>query len=70
MLEKLIQFRLTEFLEVNSLLSPKQFAFRPGHETAQAMLDVVDKYYDLMDGCDTGRSIFLDLKTLKRLSIL
>ena len=62
MFEKLIQFRLTEFLEVNSLISPKQFGFRPGHDTAQAMLDVVDKYYDLIDGGDTGCSIFLDLK--------
>ena len=60
--EKLIQARLISFLETNSLLSTKQFGFRSGLDTNQAMLDVVDKYYHTMDRNCVGCSIFLDLK--------
>ena len=62
MFEKLIQICLTDFLEVNSSISPKQFGVRPECNTAQALLSIVDKYHGLTDGSNTDCRIFLDRK--------
>ena len=42
----------------NPLISGEDFGFRPGHDTSQIILDVVDVHYDLINGGNTGCSIF------------
>ena len=41
--ERVLQRRLLGFLDRNRVLSPGQYGFRPGHSTAMAVLDMVEK---------------------------
>jgi hypothetical protein len=41
-LEKIVANRLTNYLNVNNLISPNQFGFRPKHSTVHPMLSLVN----------------------------
>jgi hypothetical protein len=42
-LEKIVQNRLTHYLDTNNLISPQQFGFRSGHSTTHPMSLLLNK---------------------------
>jgi len=52
--------RLLKFLDINSILIPNQYGFRPNKSTTHALLDVVFQAYDNINKNFTGL-ILLDL---------
>lgn len=60
-LEKIINTRLTNYLEQNSILSRNQYGFRRGKSTADAVHDLTDNLIRNMDGGKKSLTIFLDL---------
>ena len=59
-LEKLMYTRLIKFLEKNNVLSEKQFGFRSGHSTQQAILSIIDRIQRAIDHRNYSCGIFLD----------
>lgn len=60
-IEKLIEIRLTNYLNKFSILSPCQFGFRQGYSTELAIISLTDQIKKSIDeGCYAG-SIFIDL---------
>ena len=47
--EKLVHMRLMDFLDKEEILSKQQFGFREGFNTSQAILDVTEKYYKVIE---------------------
>ena len=60
--EKLIFTRLTNFLEVNQILYPRQYGFRPGFSTTFSLIDITETIRNSIDQKKFGCGIFLDLK--------
>lgn len=60
-LERVINKRLTDFLERNNLLSPSQFGFRTGRSTDDAVLELTEFVARSLDDGDKVMGIFLDL---------
>ncbi|CAB3254600.1 unnamed protein product [Arctia plantaginis] len=60
-LEKLLNTRLTIFLQKNSILAPNQFGFRVGMSTEDAVASLVDEIVNSLENGQKCLSIFLDL---------
>ena len=54
--------RLTNFLEVNQILYPRQYGFRPGFSTTFSLIDITETIRNSIDQKKFGCGIFLDLK--------
>lgn len=59
--EKIIKFRLIDYLEKNSLLSNNQYGFRPNRSTEDALYVVTEFISTALDKGDKTLGIFLDL---------
>lgn len=62
LLEKIINNRLTKYLEKNNLLAEKQFGFRAGRSTDEAVYTLTNYISTNLDKGRKCLSIFLDLK--------
>ena len=60
--EKIIQIRLSKFLENNKCLFPKQFGFRNEHSTTHALIDITETIRKAIDNNEFACGVFLDLK--------
>ena len=60
-LEKLVFYRLINFINKNNLLYNKQFGFRSKHSTLQAVLSITDKIQCAIEENVYSCGIFLDL---------
>ena len=60
--ERVIRNRIVNFLDANEVLIPEQFGFRPGHSTAMAVLEMVEKIRKAWSNKNTAVGVFLDLK--------
>lgn len=60
-LERILNNSLTKFLAKNNILSPKQYGFRTGISTEDAVLDFVNSLVDKLDNRFKCYGIFLDL---------
>ena len=60
LLEKLMYNRLINFLENHDILFDKQFGFRSKHNTDHAILSIVDKIQNSIEGREYSWGIFLD----------
>lgn len=60
-LERVMNTRLTKYLESNSLISPSQYGFRKGKSTADAVHELTDFIVDKLDKKQKTLAIFLDL---------
>lgn len=61
-LEKIVNKRLMDYLEKNSLLSPRQFGFRLGKSTEDAVLELTAKVRTYLDNDERCLGVFLDLQ--------
>ena len=60
--EKLVQTRLSKFLESNKCLFPKQFGFRNKYSTTHALIDITDTIRKAIDNGEFACGVFLDLQ--------
>lgn len=60
-IEKIIKKRLTKFLNKNKILSEKQYGFRDGKSTDDAIYELTSLIYKAMDASKPALSIFVDL---------
>ena len=60
--EKVIRSRLIRFLDRNEVLVAGQYGFRPGHSTAMAVLDMVEKIREAWDRGNVALGVLIDLK--------
>ena len=60
-LEKIVASQLTEYLELNNLLSESQHGFRPKLSTETALLKISDKIYNNRDNKKISLLLLLDL---------
>ena len=60
--EKLLETKMTQFVNKNNILSPSQFGFRENNSTNQAITTFYDKLLTNMNNGKVTCSIFLDLK--------
>jgi hypothetical protein len=61
-LEKIVFLRLMDYLETNSILSNKQYGFRPKHSTYHPMLNLTNKAFSALNNKKHLLLIFCDLK--------
>ena len=61
-MEKLMAKRLSTFLELHSILFPKQFGFRSGYSTTHSLIDIVETIRHSLDNKKFGCGLFIDLK--------
>jgi len=59
--EKIIKYRLIDYLEKNNFLSKKQYGFRPNRSTEDVLYTVIECLSKALDKGNKARSIFLDL---------
>ena len=59
--EKVIATRLADFLDINNILTARQFGFRKSHSTELAAVKLYDHFLNKLDKKETTCSIFLDL---------
>lgn len=59
--EKIIKHQLTIFFNKHNIISNKQFGFRKGIGTQDALVNLVSDIYDNMDRSKTSAALFLDL---------
>ena len=65
LLEKIIAQQIFRYLNKYKLLYDHQYGFRPGHDTEQPILQILDKIYSCLNKTDNPEyfiGIFLDLK--------
>jgi len=62
LLEKLMYFRISDFLEKHYILYKYQFGFRKYHSISIALIDMIDNIYDNMDKKNATIGVFLDLQ--------
>nr|CAH7721011.1 unnamed protein product [Callosobruchus chinensis] len=60
--EKIIKARMIKFLEDGKLLSAKQFGFRQGKSTEDAILNLCDQMYEAVDKNQASLCVFIDLQ--------
>ena len=60
--EKAIAFQITTFLSENQILSDSQFGFRNGHNTAHAIMALLERLADSIEKGDYTVAVILDLK--------
>ena len=60
-LEKIVTVQVVEYFTNNNLFSSKQYAYRKGVSTSDAVLDIVNSLYDAFDVGETAVGVFLDL---------
>ena len=60
-IEKLMKVRANSFIDSNDILYKKQFGFRPGYSTADAVVEFVDQCASALDNKMYFIAIFLDL---------
>ena len=60
--EKLIQTRLSKFLESNKCLLPKQFGFRNKYSTTHALIDITETIRKATDNGEFACGVFLGLQ--------
>lgn len=60
-IEKLIQKRFSNFLEKHRVLSDRQYGFRTGKSTNDAICELVEKVYGALDDSTPSLAVFLDL---------
>ena len=60
-LEKIVTVQVVEYFMNNNLFSSKQYAYRKGVSTSDAVLDIVNSLYDAFDVGETAVGVFLDL---------
>ena len=61
-MEKLMASRLNNFLELHSILYPKQFGFRAGASTTHSLIDITETIKKTMEDKKYGCGVFIDLK--------
>ena len=61
LLERIVLNRLLAHLLTNSILSPRQFGFRPGSSTQEALLVATHDWQRLLDQGHSSAALFLDL---------
>ena len=61
LLEKVVSRRITKYIEDNNLISPKQYGFRKGQSTEDAVSQLTSKIAASLDCQKANISIFLDL---------
>ena len=54
--------RLIKFIEKRNLIYDKQFGFRSHHSTEHAILSIIDKIQEAIEGGKFSCGIFLDFK--------
>ena len=59
--ERLLKVQLVEYLDATSLLSNRQFGFRSGRDTSDAILEFLDHCYSSLDRRRHLIAIFIDL---------
>ena len=62
--EIIFSSRFHEFLANSNILNPKQFSFRPGYSTNDALLYTTEKIRFHLDKNNIAAAAFLDLSTL------
>ena len=60
-IEKLMKTRVDKFVDANDILYDKQFGFRSGYNTSDAILEFVDRCTSSLDNREYFIAIFLDL---------
>ena len=60
--EKVIRSRLIRFLDRNEVLILGQYGFRPGHSTAMAVLEMVEKVREAWEQGNAAIGVLIDLK--------
>ena len=60
--ERVLQARLTGFLEKHGILAAGQYGFRSGHSTAMAVLDMVERVRGAWGRRNAALGVFIDLK--------
>ena len=61
-MEKIMSVRLTNFLELHSILHPNQFGFRPGFSTSDSLISISETIRKSLDKKKYGCGVFIDLK--------
>ena len=61
-IEKLMYKRLHTFMEENDILYHKQFGFRKGNSTKNALIQITEKIKESIDKGKFGCAIFIDLR--------
>ena len=61
-LEKLVQSRLTSFLEASNLLHPYQFGFREKRNTTTALISITDKILQAFNNKKSLIGLFIDFR--------
>ena len=61
LLERIVFNRLLDHLLTNSILSPRQFGFRPGSSTQEALLVATHDWQRFLDRGYSSAALFLDL---------
>lgn len=64
--EKLLYYRMKEFIDKNNLLCSSQYGFRKSHSTEHAVLDIVEDILRNMDKRYFSCGVFIDLKKVLR----
>ena len=60
--EKIIYKRVIDFIDKHDLLYSKQYGFRSGHSTTQAIIDITEKIRASLDDNKVSCGIFIDLQ--------
>ena len=61
-MEKLMHKRLYNFMEENDILYHKQFGFRKGNSTINALIQITERIKESIDKGKFGCGIFIDLR--------
>lgn len=59
--ERIIKIRLSKYLNENDILSDKQYGFREGRNTNDAVVEVTEFGYEAMDSGKMAAIVFMDL---------
>lgn len=62
LLEKCVHAQLSYPLEINKLLYPNQFGFRPGRSTSHAIATLLDDFYNAIYNNTFSRTIYIDFR--------
>lgn len=60
-LEKVVHKRLLNFLDSNAILYPRQYGFRPGRSTVDAITEFTSDIVSALDNKHSALAVFLDL---------